>query len=349
MDKNNNFDEIDNMLFSYFDNNKDIPLSTQDTIINAFNRPSKPISLVYKIQKVAIILICFVILTTGVVFAKDIIKFITSLFSNTTEGIDKAVENGYVQNVDMDFIYDNGIGIKVDYLIMDDSNLDISFVYDVGDYSDVDAVALNEYIIRDENGNVIYYNFEDYKTNFNGESLATYCYNINRLPKTFDNYLHESILFAGNNFPKCKNLVFEIISIKKQNNKIDGNWIFNINLSSKILERNNNYYTASYNKFINNISTLLTETSLKINIELNTSIDNNILLSPNNIRLKNNLTQEYSCIEIKSGNIQNPDSNTISLINLEFDMSKYSENITDLNLYIKLDNNKIIDISLKEQ
>ena len=43
--------------------------------------------------------------------------------------MDTAVENGYVQNVDMDFIEDNNLGVKVDYVLMDDHNLNISFVY----------------------------------------------------------------------------------------------------------------------------------------------------------------------------------------------------------------------------
>ena len=30
-------------------------------------------------------------------------NFITSIFTNSTPGIDKAVDNGYVQNVDMDY------------------------------------------------------------------------------------------------------------------------------------------------------------------------------------------------------------------------------------------------------
>ena len=66
-----------------------------------------------KLSRVAVIFITVGILTTGVVFAKDIVNFVTSLFTNSTPAIDTAVENGYVQNIDMDYVYSNDIGVKV--------------------------------------------------------------------------------------------------------------------------------------------------------------------------------------------------------------------------------------------
>lgn len=342
MNQNNNLDDIDKMLFSYFDNNKEIPSSTQDTILNAFEKPRKTISLVYKIQKVAIVLISFIILTTGVVFAKDIINFITSLFTNTTEGINKAIENGYVQNIDMDFVYDNDIGIKVDYLVMDDTNLDVSFVYDYKGNEKVESIGILEYIIKDENNNFIYYSFEDESKMKKGECIATHYIRTNEQA-----YCRESILYQSNNFPNSKNLIFEIISIDLNKNIKRGNWIFNINLKNKMLERKNVTFTASYNQFIENISIDLTETCLKLDINFNTELDDDILLEPHNIILKNFREKEYQYSSLKSGNYSETKSNYKSRIVLEFDqISKFSNSDENLNLYLKINKDTIIEITL---
>ena len=65
-------------------------------------------------QKVAAIFICCFIIS-GCAFADDIGDFITKVFSNQNPHIDFAVENGYVQNIDMDYISSNGIDLKADY------------------------------------------------------------------------------------------------------------------------------------------------------------------------------------------------------------------------------------------
>lgn len=343
IDKNNNLDELDKMLFSYFDNNKDIPSSTQDTILNAFENPKKTISLAYKIQKVAIILISFIILTTGAVFAKDIINFITSLFTNTTEGINKAVENGYVQNVDMDFVYDNDIGIKVDYLVMDDSNLDVSFVYDYKSDNDFSNIEIYEYIIRNEDNNLIYYFFED-----NEKMQLGPTFTIDRTRTTDKtNKFRESIIYQSNNFPNSENLIFEIHSVFINNEKITGTWIFNINTEKHISNTSSNTYTSSYNPYIDDISISLEETSLNIDITVNTKINKDLLLLPSNYYLKNELDDKSTCLFINSQNIEN-NGKTYGKLSFTFDICKYHENINLLNFYMKIDDSKEIDIILSK-
>lgn len=340
INQNNNLDDIDKMLFSYFDNNKDIPSSTQDTILKAFEKPKKTISLVYKIQKVAIILITFIILTTGVVFAKDIINFITSLFTNTTEGINKAIENGYVQNIDMDFVYDNDIGIKVDYLVMDDTNLDVSFVYDYKNNETIKTIGIYEYIIRDEKNNLIYYYFDDISKMNYKKSFSTH-----KLRNEEQIYCRESILYTSNQFPQSKTLIFEITTIMINNTKITGNWIFNINLEPNFTQISDNIFTTTYNPYIDDITINLQETALQIDLKLNTNINTDLLVIPDNRIIKDKSNNIIHCLYISSKNI----SQNHSEISLNFDISKYDNNINWLNLFIKLDDTKTIDIILSKQ
>ncbi|MBP3596689.1 MAG: DUF4179 domain-containing protein [Clostridia bacterium] len=342
INQNNNLDDIDKMLFSYFDNNKDIPSSTQDTILKAFEKPTKTISLVYKIQKVAIILITFIILTTGVVFAKDIINFITSLFTNTTEGINKAIENGYVQNIDMDFVYDNDIGIKVDYLVMDDTNLDVSFVYDYSGKEKAKKIDICEYIIRDEKNNLIYYYFEDNNDMNNGQRLATHHTRTNDTHK-----FRESILYTSNEFPNSKNLIFEIFSININASPITGNWIFTINLEEKILKKSNSIYNLSYSPFIEKYHINLNETSFNLELYLNTELNNDILLEPNNIILTDCNGKKYNFNSLTSGNYSEATSLYKSKILLEYNqLSNFTDTDNKFNLYLRISENKIISTTI---
>ena len=99
MNQENNIDELDKMLFNYFDNNKDVPNYINETIHNTLQKEKKQRNSFNIMKKVAMIIISFGIISTSFVFADDIIDFITSIFTNSTEAIDSAVENGYVQNV----------------------------------------------------------------------------------------------------------------------------------------------------------------------------------------------------------------------------------------------------------
>ena len=119
MDQENNIDKI---LFDCFEEDKNVPNYINETIHNTLKNKKKQEYYNKFLRKVATIIITIGIVSTSVVFADDIINFITSLFINSTEAIDIAVENGYVQNIDMEYVYDNDIGIKVDNLILDDTN-----------------------------------------------------------------------------------------------------------------------------------------------------------------------------------------------------------------------------------
>ena len=67
----NNLDEIDKMLYEYFENNKEIPEETAKVIENTFHKKKKSHLMIFR----AVATVCTVfLLTTGVVFAKDIAK-----------------------------------------------------------------------------------------------------------------------------------------------------------------------------------------------------------------------------------------------------------------------------------
>ncbi len=70
------------------------------------------------IFKVAIAACCVMVFITGGVLAKDIENFIKNLFgANTSNGVDTAINNGYVTEVKTETQSAEGIGISVDSLV----------------------------------------------------------------------------------------------------------------------------------------------------------------------------------------------------------------------------------------
>ena len=72
---------------------------------------------------------CFIVATiTGTVFAKDIGKFVRGLFGpNASEGVDIAIDNGYVAEANTEYQNSNGIEINVESFLLDDYNFDMIF------------------------------------------------------------------------------------------------------------------------------------------------------------------------------------------------------------------------------
>ncbi len=346
----NNFDEIDKILFKAFENSPDVPDSTKHTIHNAFKLPrkQKKKNYVYStLQKVAIFIVTFTILTTSVVFAKDIINFITNLFTNSTKAIDTAVANGYIQNVDMDFIFDNNIGIKTNNLVIDENNLDISFTY-YTDIANITNMEIHEYIIRDENNNIIGVELDDY-ANFNEPNKIS-SRSMKSGTKIIDsnNKFTESILYSSLELPKLNSLTFEIKSFILTNSndkqkKYEGNWLYTINIDNNIMKRNTEKYSTSYNEVIKSISAEQSETSLKIELTLNEEINEDVLLKEiDNIKLTNILNEKYPYFYMYNNNDENNNGHLI----IEFDISKYFENTNSLNLYIKYNTDKSLNVHL---
>ena len=105
----NNDEKLEKMIFDFCKNDTEVPpyvdKAVRDGLDKCKNAPSR-ISKTFGLKRIAVILICFGLLATGGVFA---INYIVSLFTNSTPGIDSATQNGFVHNIDMDFVYDNNI------------------------------------------------------------------------------------------------------------------------------------------------------------------------------------------------------------------------------------------------
>ena len=157
-------DSIDMKLYQYFEN-VSIPNELDKVIEQAIPKKKQRKSYKYNqyLARVAsIFVIC--ILAGGIVFAKDIANYVTELFAHTHQGVVKALENGYVANIDMDYAYSNDTGIKVDSIMMDDFNLLITFTLKLEENIDnINHLEITDLLVTDENKNIVFCNYDNIK------------------------------------------------------------------------------------------------------------------------------------------------------------------------------------------
>lgn len=174
-------------------------------------------------KKVGLVACACLLLTTGIVFAKDIEKIIKEQFKNfgLGSGVDTAVENGYIgitddymQNQNAKVIENNqiidslNVECRVDKFIITDDNLSLSFNFKIDnkineyvslgkekneniDYEGSYDIELSDMFIVDENNQVLYFNKYDNKllNNYgisNNEELPKFN-NILKIKEFYDN------------------------------------------------------------------------------------------------------------------------------------------------------------------
>lgn len=239
-----NMDEIDKILFEYFKSNTEIPKETVD-IINKTQLKKKQNLL---LKRVAIYLITFSILTTGIVFARNIKELFRNLFNLNTTGINNesivdAIENrNYIQNVEMDYVVLNeNYKIKVDYLMIDDINL--YTVFNILSKDNINAnyrlSILDLKIYGDNNliydaGNMI--NENDILTNIGWNKIED---------RQILNEKQELLFLTSNGFPKVSELNFQFSKVVLYNSdnpdedkiEIDCNCYITIDIMEKFINR----------------------------------------------------------------------------------------------------------------
>ena len=247
--KNNNpKDEIDELLYDYFKNsNEDVPIETSKAIDEALYKKKKHSS--FNISKIAaIVLLCFT-MTTGLIFAKDIINFFSEIFDLKSTNIDNsgivdAIANkNYIQNVDMDYIpIDDNYSIKVDYLMLDDLNLYL--VFNLHSNKKIDEnyrISITDLKLTDQDGNVIY---DGDNVTFNTSNQTLYCEGWNQIISNSNDIIRELLYIMTNGISNLKILNFSLNNLIIYNNdnpnkniEITKNIAFSINIIDKFINK----------------------------------------------------------------------------------------------------------------
>lgn len=275
----------------------EIPYHVKNTIKKTLNIASNKNKLLKNnIIKTVLATSTCCLMLTGIVFAKDIKNYVSSLLE-INKGVDTAIENGYVyKNDEPETTLDTG-DIKVNFrileIVMDDYNLDIQLSLDsfyTLNFKEYNKITLQDMVVYDENYNIIFFdNIEVLKEFLKGQDkeysekeLKEKC--INASMNCFMEYpgkggVDIKCKLSGTTFPKSKkiNIMIKTINVYKDGgNKEDvktvtGEWNASTSIPEEFYKRENTLYKCTYcsepgiDK--NKVTGILSNTAFKVKID----------------------------------------------------------------------------------
>lgn len=254
-------DIIDMKLYKHFEN-IEVPDRLDNIIEKSITKKRRYENKIYNFYglKVASIFIIF-ILVGSIVFANYIIE----LFANTHQGVVRALENGYIAKIDMDYVYSNETGIKIDSVMMDEYNILMTVTLKMQEnINNINHIEIPDLMITDENDNIIFCDYanikgyEDYckrhkidyskknmKNNYTNNGYATEVLKKEKNQITFVYKLY------SRGYPKSKKLNINFKEINLKENAIEvpsitkkGVWKISIDLPEEFYNRDISYYTV---------------------------------------------------------------------------------------------------------
>lgn len=249
---------------------------------------------------------CFIVATiTGTVFAKDINNFVRGLFKGASEGVDIAIDNGYVAEANTEYQNSNGIEINVESFLLDNYNFDMIFNLKLTDtnlieeFKDIEAkenasrIDLADLEIINENGEMI---FDTGRVIIEGKTedemekiykskqhyMGGYSFGEEKIS---DSEFKITLTASGSSapFPNSKKLIIRLTQIEKwkwinrdtdfrekDTQEYKGNWHFEIDVPKEQSNREEIIYKAtSCNESkidLSSITATLSKTAFKISI-----------------------------------------------------------------------------------
>ena len=288
-----------------------------------------------------------VILTTGIVFAKDIDRYIKTLFNLSEHGIgeqqiESAISDNYIQYDSSKYIKSNDISYKLEYTLLNDINMifSIDFITDfnIDEFTDL---AISGLQIKDENGNQIFIDSEDEK--IWTKNIAT-CMFYNKIERTKEGF-KTSVTLVAPKFPNInciyikfdKITLYTLINGKTVTKEIEGNYNLNLNIDNKY--NNRSIINYRFNLIQNDIDlnlerVILTNTGLGITFdstdygsvgykfELFDNMKNKIYSSTNAINSIGNSDKYFTWLDTNE-DIKNLDSFILNVSNSEGKVSSF--------------------------
>lgn len=263
--------------------------------------------------------------------------------------IKDAVENGYIENMDMSYIYSNNIGIKINSLVMSDEKIDIVFDIDFNKTKIPENNLNIAMIIYDENKNIYYiwdtpnntlknklYKNNYYKTNdLSNENYINASQSIITLYQSENKYIGELSLQSVEKYPKVKKLYINIYDIGYNEYENDNyksildnvNWSFEIDIPEKFYNRNSLTYKLKEENEIENFELEeinITETGTLIKYKTLDSL------------LEINIIDENGNIYTSKGTTLKSEEDNMKQYISEYELNKY---LVTEKLYIQIEGN----------
>lgn len=244
----------------------DKPQEYSNVIKNALNNESKNsyIKQMNILKKVACFLLV-IVFATSIIFSKDISAYINYLLkSNSDNGVQEAIDNGYIQDVNMKYIASNGVKVKVTEVLMDDYNLSMMFYIEIPGIENIEEiydVNFPNLVITDDKDNIIVAEFENtdkyhefckernMKISYNNIAYSNGAFE-GKVVSKFGNDIEYMYKTYSDNFPKSKKLIIDfdkiILSNKNSDEKtaMEGRWNLEVDLSKEMSNRENMIYSV---------------------------------------------------------------------------------------------------------
>lgn len=232
------------------------------------------------ITKTIVAVCACLVLMSGIVFAKDIEKMVKNLFSNSSDAINQAVENGYVQTLEEDYVYDKDIGVKVDNLVLDELNLNVSFKFE-SQKENVKLLRCNKFIVSTDTGEKIYDSDQKYVTDIKDVYTASKIDWSVAPQKNEDNTFSDSLLFTlGERSNPEKNILyfkiqsFDVTYDDDTKEEVYGEWNFDVKISDEMRQSQSiEYKLQEANEHIESCKATLHPTGLELELNLKEPLD----------------------------------------------------------------------------
>lgn len=308
-------EDIDNKIKRAFIEKIDKPIEYETIIKNALNKEkiNKSFYKIGIVKRVACFILLFV-LGTSIIFSKSILAFINDrLRENSTKGVQDAIDNGYIQKVDMKYINSNGTKVKVTEILMDDYNLSMLFYIEVPEIENLEEiynVNFSNLVITDEKDNIIVAEFEDIdkyhkfckernmEISYNNISYSNGAFE-GKIVSKFDKDIEYMYKTYSDNFPKSKKLIISfdkiILSNKNYNEKIaiEGSWDLEVDLPKTMYNRETIVYSAKDCSRDDIIVTKAQVSNTAMKIELVTRWGNPVYTARDSEEEKNRKIEEF--------------------------------------------------------
>lgn len=305
-------------------------------------------------KKVAIIILGIIVIT-GAVQARNIVQsFINRKPVYIVSSISDAITDGYVENLNMEYMYSDGVGLKINSFSMSDNDISITFDFKLNGKTQLNGKNLEyAYIIYNEN-NEVYHVEKGTNTNLTKEFIKNNKVELVNndiephfvtgqnmyVTKTEENVIVNSLISAKDYFPKAKKLYIKVVGIGYKNEKgnykslSNSEWNIELNVPEKFyLEKVIEYQLKEQLSKVNIERIIVSNTSMTfmaIIKEFNSGID-----SKNSISVIDENGKEYATSAI------NFDSINKDKIMCKFPISK---NMITSKMYLKMNIGGIEDM-----
>lgn len=262
-------DNLDNKISEIFKKDIELPNSYQYTIRNTIKKQPKhhffknKFNIIPAIGGIAILVSTVTFATTNIV--QELLEYY-----NSSKGMNKAISEGYIETPNMNYIESNGTEVKVKDFLMDDFNLALTFDIAVQDDIDISKIAetrIANFIITDDNKNILYCDSETLFNDFVEKNNLNYKFRkyddgyINcgfgyfiREKKADTNSMEFVFKIYGEDFPKSKKLYITFLNLylsERETNENDeeialsGNWNIELDVPDKFYNREAVIYKVS--------------------------------------------------------------------------------------------------------